>query len=539
MFEKELQQKIRWLNDPNGGNLPLKVLVGKFFIDQPQYLELKNEFRMSEYHNRHWEWHQLVRMVLDPMKTSQYMYERLLRLLLNHRRSYQDYFELETREGIYPLPNPAADLNKLEILYQRYFDIYRGIKDGIHFDYPQNDHYGRTIKGKINWDRTIRNSSTRFPMMFVSSIKQKEFETPENILLVLAAEWMFRESSRLLQTNFAEPLSDDQSQLLQSVVERTKVILENFPFPTVLNSSKKFQNLSIVDPRIMELEQKSRNRIREGVIRNASYPKLMEWIDDFRNLDISRVTDATPTRHILDSIENLDTVYEAWIFLEFVEFLHKKGVLINLSLRKNNRFCQFEYNGVVVTLWYEKTFTENEGHAWFLEHRPDFTAMAGDEILAIFDAKNYSSGSDYAGSQNKMLAYMTNLDTNFGALIYPIHPKNWDDLSNEEKLQHTINFLKKKLPEEIPSIIRNMAMNVVSLSWNELPQEYKEILPPLSNLKFDYPHSGMKARYHFEQTLCLLRMPPDESPSSLRIKDGSLNLIYNEIVRRIPIELTV
>lgn len=59
----------------------------------------------------------------------------------------------------------------------------------------------------------------------------------------------------------------------------------------------------------------------------------------------------------------------------------------------------------------------------------DFTAMVDDEILAIFDAKNYSKGSSHSvtDSKNKMLAYMNNLDTSYGALIYPNHPENWDD----------------------------------------------------------------------------------------------------------------
>jgi hypothetical protein len=53
------------------------------------------------------------------------------------------------------------------------------------------------------------------------------------------------------------------------------------------------------------------------------------WIDKFRQLHIPYVSANTPTCHILQSIENLDTVCEAWIFLEFVEFLYDKGVLLD------------------------------------------------------------------------------------------------------------------------------------------------------------------------------------------------------------------
>ncbi len=538
MYEKELQQQIKWLNDSNGGKIPLSVLADDFFIDQPQYFELKKLFRDTEYHSRHWKWHQIVRMVLEPQETRKYMYDRLLSLLLKHRRSFQDYFVLKTQEGMYQLPNPLSDLNRIEILYQKYFEIYQDIKNHIHFDYPKKEYSGPIIKGKINWHDTIRNSSTEFPMMFVSSIRQKEFETPENILLVLCAEWMFRESSRLLQITFEEPLTEYKKNLLQSIIQRTKIILDNFPFTSVLNTSKRFWNLAYSDPRILDLEQKTRARLRHKLVRNQNYSKLLAWINDFRNLDISRITAKTPTRHILDSIENLDTVYEAWIFLEFVDFLHEKGVLINFKLGDNPN-CQFEYNGTIVTFWYEKTFTQKEGHAWILEHKPDFTAMLDDEILAIFDAKNYSktSSSYLSDSQNKMLAYMTNLDANFGALIYPNHPKNWDDLTHDERIQKTITYLKEKLPEETTSKIRTMARNVANLPWSQLPSEYLNILPPKPYHKFEYPFSNKKARYHFDQTLCLMRLSPLQSESSIKMKNDTLNLIFNEIVKRIPMTI--
>ena len=119
--------------------------------------------------------------------------------------------------------------------------IYKNIKNRIHFDYPKNEHVGG-IRGKINWDKTIKTSPTEFPMNFVTTVSQKIFETPVNILLVLCAEWMYRESNRLLQTEFDEPLTDYNKNLLRGISEKCKLILTNFPFKTVLNSSKKFWN---------------------------------------------------------------------------------------------------------------------------------------------------------------------------------------------------------------------------------------------------------------------------------------------------------
>ncbi len=535
MYEKEIQQEIKRLTDPNNGKIKPYVLMAETFLDEPERTELRKMFHQTEYHSRHWKWHQLVRLVLEPQQTRQYMYDRLLSLILKHRRTYDDYFILKTQEGIYRIPNPLADLNKLEILYNAYFDLYRQIKNQIHFDYPKNEYVGPTIRGPINWDKTIRNSTTKFPLNFVSSIKQKEFETPENILLILCAEWMHRESTKLLQTNFKEPLSDYKKILLRGIAEKTKLILEEFPFTSILNESKRFWHLSYSDPRIIELEQKTRQRIKSKVIRNPNYEKLLRWISDFRDLDISRVTDKTPTRHILDSLENIDTVFEAWIFLEFTEFLHEKGILTNFKLSKKPH-CQFEYGGVTVTFWYEKAFTVNEGHAWVLEHVPDFTVMLEDEILAVFDAKNYGkTSSNYSESQNKMLSYMNNLDANFGALIYSNHPKNWDDLTHDERIQGTTTLLNERFPEKTINEIRSMAKAVADLSWKQLPAEYKEISPPLAFKKFEHPSFGKKARFHFDQTLCLFRMSPEQTDQAIKIKNETLNEIFKAIVSRIPL----
>lgn len=536
MYEKEVQQIIRSLNDSKDGNIKQSVLGGEFFLDQPQYFELKKKFHQTEYHSRHWKWHQLVRLVLEPQQTRQYMYDRLLSLILKHRRAYNDYFILKTQEGNYPLPNPLADLNRIEILYKKYFELYLDIKNKIHFDYPKNEYVGPSIRGTINWDRTIRNSSTEFPMEFVSSIKQKEFQTPENILLILCAEWLFREASKLLQINFKEPLSDYKRNLLSEISQKTKTILTEFPFQSILNESKRFWNLSYSDPRIKELEQKSRQRIRQRLVRNSSYAKLLEWIEDFRSLDISRVTESTPTRHILDSIENVDTVYEAWIFLEFVEFLHERELLVNFKLGEHPN-CQFEYNGLTVTFWYEKTFSQKEGHGWILEHKPDFTAMVDDEILAIFDAKNYSkaSSSYVSDSQNKMLAYMSNLDTSYGALIYPNYPKNWDDLTRDERIQSLVLYLDSKNSVATSNEIKTEARRLAELSWSDLPQEYQMLLPPVAFRKFEHPTPGKKARYHFDQSLCLIRMSPEQSEMAIKLKNESMQEIFRAIISRIPL----
>jgi len=533
MDEEDLFEEIKRINSKDGENIKQAVLADNYFLKQPQYEYLNHAFKDSKFYENGWKWHQLVRIVLEPKENRQYMYDRLLTLLLKHKRSYEDYFTLRTEEGVFQIPNPLADLNKLEILYQKYFQIYKNIKNQIHFDYPKNEHIGN-IRGKINWDKTIRISPTEFPMDFVTSISKKIFETPENILLVLCAEWMYRESNRLLQTKFEEPLTDYKKDLLRGISEKSKLILNHFPFNTVLNQSKKFWNLSYSDPRIKELEFKTKKRINQKLVRNQNYTKLIEWIEEFRELNIRRVSATTPTRHILESIENLDTVYEAWIFLEFVEYLHEQNVLINFQLGDHPN-CEFECNGVTVTIWYEKTFTTRGSHAWAVEHRPDFVAMIDDEILGVFDAKNYGKSSSITDTQNKMLSYMNNLDSNFGALIYPNHPKYWDDLTRDQKIEKITPILMARHPEESKNIIKKMAKDQAKLDWTELSSDHQEILPPHAFETIQYPVPGKEARYHFNQTLALFRMTPENTSFAIEIKNETLDFIFKSIIERVPI----
>ena len=56
-------------------------------------------------------------------------------------------------------------------------------------------------------------------------VQQKEFETAENILLILCSEWMYREANRLLYIKYDEPITDHQKNVLRSVIKKTKIIL--------------------------------------------------------------------------------------------------------------------------------------------------------------------------------------------------------------------------------------------------------------------------------------------------------------------------
>ena len=133
-----------------------------------------------------------------------------------------------------------------------------------------------------------------------------------------------------------------------------------------------------------------------------------------------RLISQNRTNFPLETLENLDTIYEAWIFFEIVDFFSRQGVLSKLEIDIEPNFFEFQYEGRQIKFLYEIKFMKGGGHAWAVESWPDFTVMDGDTIIAVFDAKNYGASSGLRGeAAHKILAYLTNLDCGFGGLFFP------------------------------------------------------------------------------------------------------------------------
>ena len=84
----------------------------------------------------------------------------------------------------------------------------------------------------------------------------REFNTPENILLILAAFWIGRESRRLLTLHFVEPLNQDEISMLNAILNNIQEIEKSFPFVEVVKEARRFAKLSINDKRVFQIESK-------------------------------------------------------------------------------------------------------------------------------------------------------------------------------------------------------------------------------------------------------------------------------------------
>ncbi len=163
MSDQELLNKINELVERKENPVPKKVILSEAFLSDQRNSEVLELYNNSNFPKNEWVWHQVVRFALDKANSQRFMYDKLWNLLLEHRGHYNDYFELETDEGTFPVPNPLTDLNRFETLYKEFFKLYKNITNQIHFDFPKKEFYGPNFRGKINWQKTIQRSNTEFP----------------------------------------------------------------------------------------------------------------------------------------------------------------------------------------------------------------------------------------------------------------------------------------------------------------------------------------------------------------------------------------
>lgn len=458
---KKLVEEIeRIAKEPRGKRLLLDIEEPTRYLDE--YREVWKLYHLSKWRKfkRTFKFSQLAREILQPREDEKkYMYERLWHLLLEYRNSPDDYFEIQTEDGTYSFPNPLSELNRLEMLYEKFVRIFTEIKNRIDFDFPTEEYSGSSIRGKINWQKTILKSRMNFPLEFYSKIQERAYETPENILLILCVEWMYKDAMRVLGLEFSEPLDDQQTSQIDEIIGKTKDILLTFPYSSVLNTSKRLWNLNYrEDPKILELEKTVRKRLDAGTIGNKNYYELLDWIIEYKELYLDNVTDEITTSRPITSIEAQDYIFEAWIFFEMINFVERqKGIRCHLTFGTEDgktgmgRFFAFRIHGVDVTFHYEKVHTRPAG-----DQKPDFSVMVGEEIIFILDAKNFSRPKEsipkYAKDQ--IFAYVATLNCKKVSFIFPYMEKE-----PVEDPGHYTMYSMKMTPE--PDFLKNQTLEKI------------------------------------------------------------------------------
>lgn len=364
------------------------------------------------------KWSQFVRLAIK-FDEIEYMFKRTLYLLQKHRLPTQSYFRAKFQNGISELPDRSSELYLLFTLSTEYFQIYNRIENRISFNRFKMTS-NEIMKGKINWNRTLKKSKTDFPLQFESDSWKKQFNTSENILLIWIAIWLDIQIQNLLKIEFEEPLDDIERRKLMSITDNCKKIVKRFPFYEVVNEVMENANFDIQGNKIKLLELDVRIRMKEGLVENQAYDDFLKWIKKIRSFNFPNIRkkDRT-TNFLLEAVKNVDSMYEIWIFFELLHYF-SKYCNIQLILDAEPQFFQFEVGYQNLELFYNRTFEEGKEFAWAQISNPDFTVIANNEVVAVFDAKNYKDKTISEDSPiTKILAYVTNLDAGYGVIFWP------------------------------------------------------------------------------------------------------------------------
>lgn len=345
------------------------------------------------------------------------MNRRLLQLCLRYAPKGSEFFRFDNEIGSFTLPTRIDKLNKLSLLAKELvFDIFPRIEGHMNFKTEMETENLKVIRGKIDWNSTILQSVNRgekFPLSFTCVIERTNFDTPENLLAMACLLkikndvdfLLYSKDDQKFELNFKELLT------LKSLKNQIDNLIEQTQLKQIIPKIIEFSSLSIHSKMIKNLEEKTLERIRLGIIRQKSYQDLLKWLEKFQGYNIRAITEKF-TNFPIDHEKSIDTMYELWIIFEMVTFfVEKKNVqFLSVIERGEGVFAGFrlKMNDIEFALNYQSKKIGWTGH----ESEPDFnigiTENGKEKIPIVMDPKNYSS-SQTGEAVHKMLGYLLNL----------------------------------------------------------------------------------------------------------------------------------
>lgn len=383
---KYRQQLINSIVEKRREDYSIVQIASETFRFQPKMGNLSELFDKRE--NKNESWRQLVRFIFFEKNEKRYLSERIMRLLFNYHGTYKKHFFIEDEFGKQALPDRLSDYLRLMILSKEYYEIYQKIMRRINFDYPQKKFSGTRIRGKIHWGDTLRNSTSPFPLKFESRSWVREFETPENILLVLCSFWLKNDVLKILNSSLAEPLQTDEKEILVKILDTVNKILTSFQFQDIVRKAKSYFYHERDSKKISDLIQSVQERSNTGKIRNKQYRNLLSWIKKYGEIDLHG--SAQNNKFVIESTTSIDTLYEVLIFLEFLDYLKREEKLNPVLEKYDSKYrILYSVNGKDIEFYHGKYFSKEKTNAWAVDSEPDFCAISNGQLVAVFDAKNY------------------------------------------------------------------------------------------------------------------------------------------------------
>lgn len=549
-------------------NYSFNDIYSRDFITEQNLKELWNKRE-----NKNDKWESFVKYVLFDQKERQYLSEQLMRLLLDSQDTIGEHFIISDDTGKFTLPDRLSEFLRLRALCIDFFDIYQKIMSRINFDYPQREFSGNYIRGKIDWNKTSKNSLGMFPTNFHTRSWIREFDTSENKLLLLCANWIKHDSIKILKSNFEEPLSTDERGFLINIHESVSKIILHFPFSDVTRQVHGLKNLQKKSIDITNLRRDVNKRIMEGKIKNPQYGNLQRWVGKYTDLSPEgKIHDKN--MFVVESMTNIDKLYEILIFLEFFKYLKDvKRCNPQLKMHTDSNYkIIFKIGEKNVEFYHEKNFGKNDKSApsWILTSKPDYTAIVNNQIVAVFDAKNYfkmdkkleeqvrvykktiqcferlkglnsvnkkeflNHWSEVVTSEiveeffkhlvinkNDAMTYCQNLITQFKI--------------DHEKIKNEYDNLKNKVKENRDDATIKILSYVINLDVN-----YGALIFPKEDYgQFTYPdNKKQNPKYHYNQMIEHMRLDYDKKFAK-QTRDKTVELIYKGIEFGIQSQSTI
>ena len=535
--------------------------------------QCKNEKTIRE------KWADFVKYVLFDKAERRYISEQLMRLYYESKGSL-DNFVVSTEEGDFSLPDRLGLFLRLQILKDDFSKIYRRINSRINFDFPQKEFAENRIRGKIDWNKTSRNSLGTFPIKFYTKSPIREFDTPENILLVLCVNWIKIDSKKILSTDLEPSLSIDEKNVLINIHNSMTDLINYFPFSDVI---RQVSNLTIYarnSPEINQLRRKVNERIREGRIKNVEYVHLLSWIHKYLDLGMDGGIKDQNT-FVMENLTSINTLYELLIFFEFFVYLkNEQNCNPQINVRTENKQIKYTIEFMIeeklILFEYDKEYSFNKSKeskkwpTWILTSRPDYSVVVNNKIIAVFDAKNYfKMGKEL---EEKHVCYLTHKKGLEGLLKlskdnvtthiknYPYIEKEitnyWKKFQEDENLSKQyyedlmVNFIKnnkqmnekyEKLKSSFNSRVKEATRDILSYVTN-LDVNYGAIISPkIEYGKFTFPNEKEQVpKFHHNLKFEYLQLDYDPK-NAISTRNTTVGKMYDAIkfaIKSQPPEIT-
>ncbi len=401
-----------------------------FFIDYPHLREGYDEYKTI----RSEPWNAILREIrLWKDLNLRYMYSRIMELTQEYKGNF-DYFEIKTDYGVYVIPDRITLLNKLlQLSRELLHEIYPKIEQSLNYESDVFSVDSPTIRGKIDWNTTLTNTinrSQKFPVSFVSIVPTQEFDTSENILLLVSLFWIKNDSLRLMRHYQPEELSKKELSKLNQIFTTTEIALEHTMLKQIQDNVTYLAEIGQKNKKISELINQVKERIHLGLVNQLAYSQLIQWIEKYLHFNTERFAKDLVNFRI-ERTQDVDTMYELWILFEIMRYLDSNFTMnYQPIVESKNSFHGFEItlDGKNFKLKYQESYP-GQVHE---RNVPDYTVeKTRENIPIVLDAKNWRH--EKKDAKDKMIVYLVEMSakkSSKGILFFPNNEHLQENLDN-------------------------------------------------------------------------------------------------------------